>query len=95
VRADATSFRIASAAWSHDPAATFNEDDIAPVAVVLADAFSGADDAEPGGPVQGQAGGVSGKIPDWMVQIPAASVEAISVSRSRRPVLRPRARGWT
>jgi len=37
----------------------------------------------------------SGKIPDWMVQIPAASVEAISVSRSRRPTLRPRAAGWT
>jgi hypothetical protein len=25
----------------------------------------------------------SGKVPDWMVQIPAASVEVISVSMSR------------
>jgi DNA-binding PadR family transcriptional regulator len=29
------------------------------------------------------------------VQIPSASVEAISASRSRRPVPRPRAAGWT
>ena len=37
----------------------------------------------------------SGKMPDWMVQIPAASVEAISASRSRRPMPWPRAAGWT
>ena len=35
----------------------------------------------------------SGKMPDWMVQIPAASVEAISASRSRRPMPRPRVGG--
>jgi dihydrofolate reductase len=35
----------------------------------------------------------SGKIPDWMVQTPAASLEAISLSSSAVP--RPRASGWT
>src|ERR1700761_3644404 len=29
-------------------------------------------------------------MPDWMVQIPAASVEGISAARSRRPMRRPR-----
>jgi hypothetical protein len=37
----------------------------------------------------------SGKMPDWMVQIPAASVEAIRASRRRRPIPWPRAAGWT
>ena len=42
----------------HDGAAAFDEHDVAPAAAVLADAFPGPHDAEPGGPVQGQAGGV-------------------------------------
>jgi hypothetical protein len=45
----------------HDPAAAFDEEDIAPDAVVLADAFAGADDAEASGLVEPEAGGVFGK----------------------------------
>ena len=37
----------------------------------------------------------SGKTPDWTVQIPAASVEAISRSSSARPTPRPRAAAST
>jgi hypothetical protein len=47
-----------TASGLHDRAAPFDEDDVAPAAVVPADALAGADGAEPGGPVQGQAGGV-------------------------------------
>src|SRR5260370_589413 len=46
------------AAWSHNRAAALDHDDVAPAAVVLADAFPGPDHAEPGGLVQGEAGGV-------------------------------------
>src|SRR5919201_4012339 len=42
----------------HDLAAAFDEDDITPAAVVKADALPDADDTEPGGLVQGHAGGV-------------------------------------
>ena len=35
----------------------------------------------------------SGKMPDWMVQIPAASVEATSVPSSARPAPWPRGGG--
>ena len=37
----------------------------------------------------------SGKTPDWMVQMPAASVEAISASSSSRATPRPWAAGST
>ena len=37
----------------------------------------------------------SGKMPDWMVQIPAASVESMSASSSAPPTPRPRASGAT
>jgi hypothetical protein len=37
----------------------------------------------------------SGKMLDWMVQIPAASAEVISASGSARPAPWPRAAGWT
>ncbi len=80
---------------SDDCAAAFDEDDVAPAAVVAADAFPGPHDAESGGSVQDGAGGVLGKIPDWIIQIPAASVESIKASRSARPVPWPRAAGWT
>ena len=79
----------------HGRAAALDQDDVAPAAVVLADAFPGPDDAEPGAWCRARLAVFSGKMPDWMVQIPAASVEAISASRSRRPVPRPRAAGWT
>lgn len=39
-------------------AAPFDEDDVAPGAVLLADAFAGADHAEPGPLMQREAGGV-------------------------------------
>jgi hypothetical protein len=42
----------------HGRAAALDHDDVAPAAVVLADAFPGPDHTEPGGPVQGHAGGV-------------------------------------
>jgi len=45
----------------HDGAAAFDEDDVAPAGVVLADALPDADHPEAGGPVQGQAGGVPGE----------------------------------
>jgi hypothetical protein len=37
----------------------------------------------------------SGKMPGWMVQIPAAWVEAVSASKSTPPVLQSQAAGWT
>ena len=76
-----------------DRAAALDEHGVAPAAVVLGDPFPGAHDAEPGGPVQGGLAAFSGKMLDWMVQIPAASVEAISASRSARPMPWPRASG--
>ena len=42
----------------HDRAAALDQDDIAPAPIMLADTFPCPDDAEPGGPVQGHAGGV-------------------------------------
>ena len=42
-------------------AAALDHDDIAPAAAMLADAFPGPDDAEPGRLVQGQAGRVFGE----------------------------------
>src|SRR5882762_419621 len=42
----------------HDRAAALDEENVAPAAAMLADAFPDPDDAEPGRPVQGQAGGV-------------------------------------
>ena len=42
----------------HDRAAALDQDDIAPAAVVLADALADPDHAEPGGSVQGHAGSV-------------------------------------
>ena len=42
----------------HDRAAALDQDDIAPAPMMLADAFPCPGDAEPGGPVQGHAGGV-------------------------------------
>jgi len=50
-----------SVLWLHGLASAFDEDDVAPEAVVLSDAFPGSDDAEPGGLVQGHAGGVLGE----------------------------------
>jgi hypothetical protein len=49
---------VLTASGLHDRAATFDEDDVAPAAVILADPFPGTDDAEPGRFVQGQAGRV-------------------------------------
>ena len=45
----------------HDRAAALDQDDIAPAPMMLADAFPYPDDTEPGGPVQGEAGGVLGE----------------------------------
>lgn len=45
--------------------------------MVLSDVVAGADCAEFGFGVQVEAGGVFGKIPDWMIQIPAVSVEPL------------------
>jgi hypothetical protein len=45
-------------------AAAFNEEDVTPSAVVLTGAFSGADDAEPGGLVESNAGRVLSEDPD-------------------------------
>src|SRR5436190_362865 len=42
-------------------ATTFDQCDVAPAAVVAADAFAGADDPESGRPMQGEAGGVLGE----------------------------------
>ena len=42
----------------HDRAAALDEENVAPAAAMLADAFPDPDDAEPGRPVQGEAGGV-------------------------------------
>jgi hypothetical protein len=44
-----------------DGAAASDEDDVAPPAVKAAGTVTGADDAEPGALVQGEAGGVRGK----------------------------------
>jgi hypothetical protein len=68
----------------HDRAAALDEHDVAPAAVVLADAFPDPDDPEPAARCRARLAVFSGKMPDWMVQIPAASVEAIRASRSRR-----------
>jgi hypothetical protein len=46
------------AGWLHERAAALDEQDVAPAAVVLADAFPDTDGPEPGCPVQGQAGGI-------------------------------------
>ncbi len=43
--------------------AALQQDDLTPRAVMAADAFAGADDAEAGAPVQGEAGGVLGEDP--------------------------------
>jgi hypothetical protein len=45
--------------------------------VKAAGTVAGADDTEPGALVQGEAGGVVGKMPDRRLQTPAASVVAI------------------
>jgi hypothetical protein len=37
----------------------------------------------------------SGKMLDWMIQMPAASVEAMRASSSRRPIPRPLTAGLT
>jgi hypothetical protein len=49
---------VLAASGLHDCAASFDQDDVAPAAMVLADAFPGTDDAEPRRFVQGQAGRV-------------------------------------
>jgi hypothetical protein len=62
----------------------FGEDDIAPavaVGEVAADAFADADGVQSGGVAHGRAGCFSARMPDWMVQIPAVSVESIRASR--------------
>jgi hypothetical protein len=53
---------------------------------MLADALPGVHHAEPRGQVQARLAVFSGKMLLWMVQIPAASVEAISAFRRRRPM---------
>jgi hypothetical protein len=51
---------LVSAVSVHRGPAALDEDDVTPLAVVAADAIAGADDAEPGFGVEGEAGGVQG-----------------------------------
>jgi hypothetical protein len=57
--------------------------------------FPGENDPEAGPLVQARLAVFSGKTPDWMVQIPASSVEAISASSSAWPTPRPWLAGST
>lgn len=76
-------------------AAAFDEHDVAPYAVMPADAFARADDAEARLWCTARLLVFSGKMPDWMVQMPAASVEAINAFSNAVPTPRLRASGWT
>jgi hypothetical protein len=73
----------------------FYENDTAPLAVMLSDVVTGVNCAESGFVLQVEVGGVFGKIPDWMAQIAAVSVEPINASSRAAAMSRPRVSRWT
>jgi hypothetical protein len=58
----------------------FDQHDVAPHSAVAPDAFAGADLAES----RARLAVFSGKMPDWRVQIPVASVESINAASRAR-----------
>jgi hypothetical protein len=73
-----------------DAASPLEQPHVAPDTCELAKALAATHDLEHDSFVEADAGSFSGQMPVWIVQMPAASVELISHSRSGRPTPWPR-----
>jgi hypothetical protein len=78
-----------------DGAAAFEEGDVAPAAVMAADALAGADDTEPGPLVEPEAGGVLGEDPGLNGPDPGGFGGADQASSRAAPMPQPCAPGRT